>query len=52
MMGPGMEAYTTRKRIRQKLDKYIVENRASIAAFLTKKLPSLIFIGAAQMAPN
>ena len=54
MLKPGMEVYTQRKYIRLNLDKHIEEHRASdcIAAFLTRKLPSLIFLGAAQMAPN
>ncbi|XP_055302910.1 uncharacterized protein LOC129568699 [Sitodiplosis mosellana] len=54
MLQPGMEVYTARKYIRLNLDKHIEETRASdtIAAFLTRKLPSLIFLGAAQMAPN
>lgn len=54
MLQPGMQVYTQRKFIRLQLDKYIEENRASdkIAVFLTRKLPSLILLGAAQMAPN
>lgn len=54
MMKPGMNVYTQRKFIRLRFDKYVEENRASdsIAAFLTRKLASLIFIGAAQMAAN
>lgn len=54
MMPPGMQVYTQRKFIRLRFDKYIEENRASdrIAAFLTRTLASLIFIGAANMAPN
>jgi len=54
MMRPGMIVYCQRKFIRLRFDKYVEENSASdrIAAFLTRKLPSLIFIGAAQMAPN
>lgn len=49
-----MQVYTTRKFIHLSLDKYIEENRASdkIAAFLTRKMPSLILLGAAEMAPN
>lgn len=54
MMQPGMQVYTMRKYIHLRLDKHIEENRASdrIAAFLTRKLPSLIFIGSANIAPN
>lgn len=54
MLGPAMEVYTQRKFIRLRLDKHIEETRASdkIAAFLTRKLPSLICLGAAEMAPN
>ncbi|XP_031620919.1 uncharacterized protein LOC116339277 [Contarinia nasturtii] len=54
MMKPAMAVYTTRKFIRLRLDKYIEENRASdkIAASLTKKKSALVFIGAAQIAPN
>lgn len=54
MMGPGMQVYTARKYIRLRLDKYIEETRASdkIAVRLTRNLASLIFLGAAQMAPN
>lgn len=54
MLRPGMQAYTTRKCIRLRLDKHIEEVRASdrIAAFLTRKLPSLILLGAAEMAAN
>ncbi|XP_031635256.1 uncharacterized protein LOC116348406 [Contarinia nasturtii] len=50
MMKPAMAVYT----IRFRLDKYIEENRASdkIAASLTKKKSALVFIGAAQIAPN
>lgn len=54
MMQPGMQVYTARKFIRLRLDKHIEETRASdrIAALLTRKLSSLIFVGAAEMAPN
>lgn len=54
MMQPGMQVFSMRKYIHLRLDKYIEENRASdrIAAFLTRKLPSLIFIGSANMAAN
>lgn len=49
-----MQVYTKRKFIRLSLDKHIEETRASdrIAAFLTRKMPSLIFFGAAESAPN
>jgi hypothetical protein len=54
MMQRGMSVYASRKYLRLRLDKYIEENRASdlIAAWLTIKKACLIFIGAAQMAPN
>lgn len=54
MLQPGMKVFTTRKFIRLRLDKHIEENRASdrIAAFLTRTLASLIFIGSANMAAN
>lgn len=49
-----MQVYTQRKFIRLRFDKHIEEHRASdsIARILTKNLASLIFIGAANMAPN
>lgn len=54
MMTNGMSVYSSRKYRRLRLDKYIEENRASdlIAAWLTLKKACLIFIGAAEMAPN
>lgn len=54
MLGPAMQAYSQRKYIRLRLDKHIEEVRASdkIAGILTRLLPCLIFLGAAQMAPN
>lgn len=54
MMQPGMKVYASHKYLRVRFDKYVEETRACdrIAVFLTRKLPSLILLGAAQMAPN
>lgn len=54
MMMRGMAVYATRKYARLSFDKYVESNRASdkYAAQLTQKQPSIIYLGAAQMAPN
>lgn len=50
----GLAVYANQKYARLSLDKYIESNRAidKIAAFLTNKLKSIIYIGAAEMSPN
>lgn len=54
MMTAGMALYATRKYARLRFDKYVESYRASdlFAASLTNKKPSMIYLGAAQMAPN
>lgn len=54
MMAEGMAVYATRKYARLSFDKYVESNRASdlYAAQLTKRKPSMIYLGAAEMAPN
>lgn len=54
MMEDGLDTYATRQYARLELDKYIESTRAvdKTAASLTNKLPSLIFIGAAEIAAN
>lgn len=54
MMQDGMSVYATRKYARLSFDKHVESNRASdkTAAALTNKKPSMIYLGAAQMAPN
>ncbi|XP_055317515.1 uncharacterized protein LOC129576423 [Sitodiplosis mosellana] len=54
MMALVIAVFGTRKYARPSFDKYVESTRASdkIAASLTNKKPSMIYLGAAQMAPN
>lgn len=54
MLRSGMATYARPKYARLSLDKYIQTNRAmdTIAKKITNNEPSIIYIGAAQMAPN
>lgn len=54
MMTDGMAVYATRKYARLSFDKFVESYRASdeIAAGLTNKKPSMIYLGAGQIAPN
>lgn len=54
MMTQGMAVYATRKYARLSFDKFVESYRISdkIAASLTNKKPSMIYLGAGQMAPN
>ncbi|XP_055317529.1 uncharacterized protein LOC129576435 isoform X2 [Sitodiplosis mosellana] len=54
MMALGIAVFGTRKYARLSFDKYVGSTRASgkIAASLTNKKPSMIYLGAAQMAKN
>lgn len=54
MMERGMAVYATRKYARLSFDKYVESYRASdnFAAQLTQKQPSIIYLGAAELAPN
>lgn len=54
MMTEGLGVYATRKYARLNFDKYVGENRAmdNFAASLTKKMPSIVYLGAAQVSPN
>lgn len=54
MMTPGFAVYATRKYARLSFDKYVESNRASdqYAYQLTRGEPTMIYLGAAEMAPN
>jgi len=54
MLFKGMAVYATQKYARLDLDKYIKSNRAmdKIALQVTKNQPTIVHIGAAELAPN